>query len=239
MPMLKEPKAKQPLWKENDYKAQKKGIRNTVYSVNGDQYTGEWLNNLKDGKGTYKWKESACIYDGDWKKGKRNGFGTYSRPDTKHKGQFVKEYSGGWKNDMRHGYGTNFYTDEEYYEGEWYGDKRSGWGRMYYKDGTIYEGEWYDDKRNGQGMLRLPNENRYEGSWRDDKKNGPGKFYYLTNGQLYEGVWVDDIAKCGTMKDFDRNNAPEPTQYPIPKVELASVSGVLQESEEQFLHDQE
>lgn len=49
MPMLKEPKAKQPLWKENDYKAQKKGIRHTVYSVNGDQYTGEWLNNLKDG----------------------------------------------------------------------------------------------------------------------------------------------------------------------------------------------
>ena len=48
--MLKEPKAKQPLWKENDYKAQKKGIRHTVYSVNGDQYTGEWLDNLKDGE---------------------------------------------------------------------------------------------------------------------------------------------------------------------------------------------
>ena len=50
MPMLKEPKKVQPLWKENDYKAQKKGVRNTVYSVNGDQFTGEWLNNLKDGE---------------------------------------------------------------------------------------------------------------------------------------------------------------------------------------------
>lgn len=48
--MLKEARVKEPLWKDNDYKAQKKGIRNTVYSVNGDQYTGEWLNNLKDGK---------------------------------------------------------------------------------------------------------------------------------------------------------------------------------------------
>ena len=67
-------------------------------------------------------------------------------------------------------------------------------------------------------FLPTANENRYEGSWRDDKKNGPGKFYYLTHGQLYEGVWNDDIAKCGTMKDFDRNSAPEPTQYPIPKV---------------------
>jgi len=67
-------------------------------------------------------------------------------------------------------------------------------------------------------LCSLANENRYEGTWRDDKKNGPGKYYYLTHGQMYEGVWLDDVAKCGTMKDFDRDNASEPTQYPIPKV---------------------
>ena len=50
MPHLKEPKEKEPLWKDWDYLAQKKGIRHTVYSVNGDQYTGEWLDNKKDGK---------------------------------------------------------------------------------------------------------------------------------------------------------------------------------------------
>lgn len=55
MPMLKEPKVKEPLWKDNDYKAQKKGIRATVYSVNGDQYTGEWLDNLKHGKWKPTW----------------------------------------------------------------------------------------------------------------------------------------------------------------------------------------
>ena len=49
MPHLKEPKEVQPLWKEWDQKAQKKGIRNTVYSVNGDHYTGEWLQNKKHG----------------------------------------------------------------------------------------------------------------------------------------------------------------------------------------------
>ncbi|OWF40993.1 MORN repeat-containing protein 3-like [Mizuhopecten yessoensis] len=237
MPHLKEPKEKQPLWKDWDYLAQKKGVRHTVYSVNGDQYTGEWLDNKKDGKGTYKWKSNGALFDGDWKKGKRNGFGTYSVPDGK--GGYKKEYSGGWKNDMRHAYGTQFYTDSEYYEGEWYADKRSGWGRMYFKDGTIYEGEWYDDQRNGQGMIRLTNENRYEGSWRNDKKNGPGKFFYLTTGQVYEGVWNDDIAKCGTMQDFGREGAPEPTQYKIPKVELANSDAVLQDAEETFLQDHE
>ena len=50
MPHLKEAKRKEPLWKDWDYLAQKKGIRNTVYSVNGDQYTGEWLDNKKDGR---------------------------------------------------------------------------------------------------------------------------------------------------------------------------------------------
>ena len=50
MPITKVPKKTQPLWKEWDYKAQKKGVRNTVYSVNGDEYTGEWLDNKKHGK---------------------------------------------------------------------------------------------------------------------------------------------------------------------------------------------
>lgn len=50
MPHIKQPKVKEPLWKDWDYLAQKKGVRHTVYSVNGDQYTGEWLDNKKDGK---------------------------------------------------------------------------------------------------------------------------------------------------------------------------------------------
>jgi len=237
MPHLKEPKKKEPLWKSWDYQADKKGVRHTVYSVNGDAYTGEWNENKKDGKGTYKWKATGCLYDGDWKVGKRNGFGTYSLPQDG--GGYKKQYSGGWKNDKRHGYGTHFYCETEFYEGEWYADKRSGWGRMYYKDGTIYEGEWYDDQRNGQGMLRLPTENRYEGSWKNDMKNGPGKFYYLDKGQVMEGVWLNDVPKCGEMKDFGREKAPDSTQYELPAIELANPQEVLCDAEEQFSIEQD
>ena len=49
MPHLKQPKLKQPPWKTWDYLADKRGLRHTVYSVNGDQYTGEWEANLKHG----------------------------------------------------------------------------------------------------------------------------------------------------------------------------------------------
>lgn len=50
MPITKQPKKSEPLWKDWDYKAQKKGVHHTVYSVNGDQYTGEWDDNKKNGE---------------------------------------------------------------------------------------------------------------------------------------------------------------------------------------------
>jgi len=135
------------------------------------------------------------------------------------------------------GYGTFYYTDDDYYEGEWFANNRCGWGRMYYTDGSIYEGEWYADKTEGHGMLRLANDNRYEGEWKDGKKSGRGKYYYLDNGQLFEGVWVDNIPKCGEMRDFDRKSAPEPTPFPVPKLEMVNPEEVLGEAEKLYLSD--
>lgn len=62
------------------------------------------------------------------------------------------------------------------------------------------------------------NGNRYEGYWKRGLKNGSGRFFHLDHGQLFEGFWVDNVAKCGTMIDFGRDEAPEPTQFPIPEV---------------------
>ncbi|XP_014681097.1 PREDICTED: MORN repeat-containing protein 3-like [Priapulus caudatus] len=228
MPHLKPQHKTQPLWKTWDNLAQKKGIRHTVYAVNGDEYTGEWLNNHKHGKGTEKTQSTGAIYDGDWKWGKRDGFGTYSVPDGE--GIYIKQYSGGWRNGLKHGYGMFFYGKKVFYEGEWKEGKRSGWGRMVYDDGSIYEGEWQNDLRHGDGMLRLPNENRYEGSWKADRKNGPGKFYYLDRGQQYNGVWVDDVPRCGALTDYGRSSAPMPTKYVIPECALENVGEVLLEA---------
>lgn len=88
-------------------------------------------------------------------------------------------------------------------------------------------------------MLRLPNENRYEGFFKKDKKNGAGKFFFLDKGQLYEGVWVDDIPKCGDMRDFSRETAPEPTQFKIPQLQLLNSQAVIAEAENTFLPDQD
>ncbi|XP_075034232.1 MORN repeat-containing protein 3 isoform X1 [Mixophyes fleayi] len=238
MPLLKHPRQTVVLWREWDRKAQKSGLRHTIYNVNRDQYTGEWLNNLKHGKGTYLWKNTNSIYEGEWICDKRSGFGTYSVQDPS-TGEYVKVYSGSWKNDKKHGYGTYFYADTEYYEGDWEAGQRSGWGRMYFANGDMYEGEWLEDKHCGQGMLILANENRYEGFWKGGKKHGPGQFYYLDKGQLYDGIWVEDIPKCGTIVDFGRAEASSPTKYPIPEVKIVDLKGVLEVSRASFLEKQE
>ncbi|POI23628.1 hypothetical protein CIB84_012624, partial [Bambusicola thoracicus] len=229
MPVVKYPRAPEPLWHEWDRKAQKYGLRHTVYAVNGDQYTGEWLDNLKHGKGIQIWKHNGAIYSGDWKFGKRDGYSSYSIPDPVTR-EYLKVYTGWWRDNKKcrdsevttsaavQGYGTMFYPSGERYEGEWSSGQRSGWGRMCYGDGSTYEGQWLADRPGGQGMLCLPNNNRYEGSWKYGKKHGPGRFFYLDKGQLLEGIWVTDVPKCGIMIDFSRDTAPAPTQYPIPKV---------------------
>uniref|UniRef100_A0AAY4ATE9 MORN repeat-containing protein 3 n=1 Tax=Denticeps clupeoides TaxID=299321 RepID=A0AAY4ATE9_9TELE len=217
MPFLKTPKRTEPLAKIWNEKAQKCGLRHTVYSVNGDQYTGVWLDNKKHGTGTQVWKRAGLLYDGDWRRGERDGRGTLSRWHTDEK-EYKKVYHGGWKNNKMDGFGTYFYTRSSYYEGGWKEGRRSGWGRMQYESGDVYQGQWLQDQENGQGMLCLANKNRYEGGWKDGKRDGHGKFFFLDRGQLYEGFWVDGVAKCGTVSDFGRDEAPQPGTYPIPEL---------------------
>ncbi|TNN19231.1 MORN repeat-containing protein [Schistosoma japonicum] len=203
---------------ELDLKANKNGLRNVVFGVNGDEYIGEWKHNKRHGRGIYKWKKTNLVYEGDWEKNMRSGPGVLS---VKFKsGKQIKIYSGSWKDNKRHGYGKNWYSENEIYEGEWCEGKRSGWGRMYYANGSIYEGQWLDDKRHGDGMLRLANENRFEGQWLNDKKNGRGKYFFLNTGQLMEGVWCNDVPKTSQIKDLGREVARRSTQSEIPEVGL-------------------
>ena len=67
-------------------------------------------------------------------------------------------------------------------------------------------------------FIILVNGNRYEGSWKNDMKDGDGKFLYLDKGQVYTGVWKENVAKSGTLEDFDRDSAPNPPIFPLPEV---------------------
>ena len=49
MPLQKVGKKREPLWKDWDKRSQKDGVRKTVYAVGGNEYKGEWKDNLKHG----------------------------------------------------------------------------------------------------------------------------------------------------------------------------------------------
>ncbi|KAG8570549.1 hypothetical protein GDO81_011315 [Engystomops pustulosus] len=233
MSLLKANRGPEPLWRDWDRKAQKSGLRCTVYSVNGDEYTGEWMNNLMHGKGKYIYKNDNAIYQGDWIRGKRDGYGTYDVKDAD-TGEYIRVYAGEWMNDKKHGNGTYYYIKDECYEGGWESGKRSGWGKMTYANGDMYEGEWRDDKHCGQGILFLANKNCYEGSFEDGMKHGPGKFYYMDTDRVYDGFWIKDVPKCGTLEDIGYE-AMGTRKCPIPKVEMADPKRVLEEAQRKIL----
>ena len=74
--------------------------------MNGNQYKGEWINDKKNGKGTYKSKKTGEFYNGEWivrligikyffffqKDNERSGTGIYNYSN----GDF---YEGQWKKD--------------------------------------------------------------------------------------------------------------------------------------------
>ena len=121
-----------------------------------------------------------------------------------------------------------YYESGDIYEGEWLKDKNHGQGIMRFSKKTLHyinlkkikkrlSLRWWIIKCDFSTCVQA-NGNWYEGTWGDGMKNGNGKFYYSEKGQLYEGIWVDGVAKCGTLSDFGRNEAPTPTKYPIPQV---------------------
>ena len=163
--------------------------KNDIY--HRDRYEGEWKNNLMEGKGTLYWN-SKSRYEGDWKNGKREGKGIlyYNKND---------KYEGDYKDDKMNGKGTYYWSNGNRYEGEWKNDKKEGKGVFYWNGGDKYEGYWKDDKREGKGIYYWSNGNRYEGDWKNDKKEGKGIIYY-ENGDREMGDFLNDCIKGLSVK---------------------------------------
>ena len=185
---------------------------NYFYNENGEKYSGEMKNGLKDGKGILYYSKdleiNEKIYEGDWKNDKREGKGimfwkngeTYrgewknDKRDGKGKMNYKngETYEGNWKNDKYEGYGIKNYKNGDKYEGYWKNNKYYGKGLKYYNNGERYDGDWINDIKEGKGKYFYKNGEKYEGEWKNDKFNGSGVYYYK-NGEKYSGQWIDNI----------------------------------------------
>lgn len=208
-------------YKALEEKTNKNGPRHTVFSPNGDHYTGEWSNNLRHGLGTQVWKREGAKYIGQWKEGRRHGNGIlYKMPRVNKKvltQKYVPVYQGNWKNNKKEGFGMMYYSKTARYEGVFVNNVRSGWGKMIYENGDVYEGQWANDERNGWGMMIYENGAVYEGEWANDERNGLGKL--VVKKRDYEGASLKNGDKCESgWKDGKKHGQGEFTHKDSGKV---------------------
>eukprot|EP00128_Syssomonas_multiformis_P008024 Colp12_sorted_trinity150504_noHs@16594 len=157
---------------------------------NGDMYEGEYINGLREGKGTYKFKNGAR-YIGEYKEGKKHGNGVLVYPDG-------SKYEGTWIADQRTGYGTYYYVNGDTYEGEWEGGLKHGQGTYTYSEtGSKYVGTWVEGKREGPGEWIHAN-HRFIGNFSNDQPLGPGKYLY---DQGFEQDGTYELQESGVSDD--------------------------------------
>ena len=177
---------------------------------NGDKYIGEFVNDIKDGKGILYYNKNNEYernrYDGDFKDDKIGGKGIlYWNNGDRYKGEFKDDkkegkgiyycndgviYKGDFKDGIREGKGILYWNNGDIYEGDYKSDIIEGKGIYYYNNGDIYKGELKDGKSEGKGILYYNDGDRYEGNFRDDIIEGKGVYYY-NDGDRYEGDFKD------------------------------------------------
>ena len=117
-------KKAEKLWRQNDRRANKDGVRHSIYWVEKNPSYLE-AKRLKLDESKHSTFRSSTMYKGAWKKNKKHGFGkmTYSNGSI---------YEGEWQNGKRHGKGTYWVKEgqriRKEYTGDWEFGKQKGLG---------------------------------------------------------------------------------------------------------------
>ena len=170
-----------------------------------DYYEGEFKNGKKDGFGYMDYELNGYVaeYEGEWKDDKRCGKGTYKRYSMGGGASHTYKYEGEWLDDMEHGEGTQTTGDEhgvhlstitEIYTGSFKEGKRHGHG-VIVKDGydgnfakgtETFEGEFEDGKLVGPCVHKMVNGDICE--FPEGYLNGIGN-YTFANGVKFTALW--------------------------------------------------
>ena len=150
---------------------------------NGDVYEGNFVENVKEGKGIYKYS-NGDRYEGEFFEDQKDGYGIYYYKNG-------EKYEGEYKNDKKHGHGIYYYLDGDRYEGEFQNGFAEGRGAYYFSDGEKYVGDYKQDKRNGHGIYFYSNGDKFIGEFKDGKKDGKGTLYDK-NGNKLKDLFFDN-----------------------------------------------
>jgi uncharacterized protein (TIGR02145 family) len=189
------------------------GTGEMIFS-NGDEYKGNWTNDVIEGNGRMIYgvsyqdnrKMYAGEYDGQWVKGKKNGYGI-----SLWNGDY---YTGNWLNDKRSGSGElSFYPGRELiisevgglnpvrFTGEWYNDSIKGIGELTYFESITPEDKKRMKEENDRGISAIEKRNPSEPKEISLTKKGPLTWngfnvsgevdVRFTNGNSFKGTLVE------------------------------------------------
>ena len=173
----------------------------------GTFYSGEWMNEKRNGEGIQKYKNDSEreFYDGSWKNDFEDGAGylVYKNGD-KYEGSFVQGLREG-KGVLN--FGDNNANNRLSYEGEWLKDIISGNGTMKWKDGSIYVGAFENNLKHGQGFYTYPADDNeglasYDGEWKKGLPSGFGTLIYKEKGKQYIGQWLNNYKQGYGLMTF-------------------------------------
>ncbi len=148
---------------------------------NGNQYIGNWKDDVQSGQGEKTW--SDAVYTGSWENDKRNG-----------QGELVSNngntYTGDWKDDKKHGEGEFVLKNGNSYSGNWEDGNKHGQG--------IYT--WKKHDKRCTDLDTFSCYRKFEGKFINDIF-GKGVFT-LKNGNTIEqlkdiAVSIDDLIDAG------------------------------------------
>ena len=172
----------------------------SLYDYDDNLYKGPMLLGKKNGTGEFHYKLEKMIYSGEFKDDLREGKGKLSSID----GTYV--YVGGWQDNKMQGAGVLNSSKLGRYIGNFFKDHFEGKGNLVDLDNNIYEGMFHKGQKKGKGELKLNNGNIYIGDFKNDKYNGKGilkdsKGNILQEGEFKNGILIKSKKLCSFKDD--------------------------------------
>ena len=199
----------------------------SLYDYSDNLYKGPMLLGKKNGMGEFFYKKEQMTFSGEYRNDLREGKGKLASLD----GTYL--YVGGWHKNKMEGTGILNSTKIGRYEGEFHKDCFEGKGKLVDLENNIYDGMFHKGKKKGKGELKLNNGNIYIGEFKRDKYNGKGilkdsKGNILKEGDFKEGNLIkskkfdrnskDNVnifGKNGSSKTLNINPLQENDYLPI------------------------
>ncbi len=199
----------------------------SLYDYSDNLYKGPMLLGKKNGMGEFFYKKEQMTFSGEYRNDLREGKGKLASLD----GTYL--YVGGWHKNKMEGTGILNSTKIGRYEGEFHKDCFEGKGKLIDLENNIYDGMFHKGKKKGKGELKLNNGNIYIGEFKRDKYNGKGilkdsKGNILKEGDFKEGNLIkskkfdrnskDNVnifGKNGSSKTLNINPLQENDYLPI------------------------